>query len=144
MQAAGCKLSGGEWYSPYGDVYVDAPSELDVDHLVPLAEAWDFGASAWTAAEREACANDLGDDRSLIAVSARGNRSKADRDPAEWLPRYEGYRRQYLTDWIATKLRRQLSADDRARSTLTEVIAACPNLPVKVRLRPLVVLRYDG
>jgi hypothetical protein len=51
--------------------------------LVPLAESWDSGASQWTAKEREAYANDLGDDRSLIAVTAATNRSKADQDPAE-------------------------------------------------------------
>ncbi|MFC9431254.1 hypothetical protein [Streptomyces sp. NPDC056987] len=40
-QAAGCKLSGGRWYSAYDDQYIDGPSGLDIDHLVPLAEAWD-------------------------------------------------------------------------------------------------------
>ncbi|NJP74121.1 HNH endonuclease family protein, partial [Streptomyces sp. C1-2] len=85
-QAAGCKLSGGQWYSTYSNTYVDAPRALDIDHLVPLAEAWDSGASTWTAKEREAYANDLGDDRSLIAVTAATNRSKADQDPTDWLP----------------------------------------------------------
>ncbi|WUA76969.1 HNH endonuclease [Streptomyces longwoodensis] len=62
-QGASCRLSGGEWYSAYDDRYVTGPSGLDIDHLVPLAEAWDSGACAWSAAEREAYANDLGDDR---------------------------------------------------------------------------------
>ncbi|GAA2775231.1 hypothetical protein GCM10010521_62190 [Streptomyces rameus] len=79
--------------------------------LVPLAEAWDSGASAWTAAEREAYANDLGDDRALIAVSAASNRSKADQDPSTWLPPAAGYRCQYATDWIADKTRWGLSID---------------------------------
>jgi hypothetical protein len=66
-------------------------------HLVPLAEAWDSGASAWTSGEREANANDLGDDRALVAVSAASNRSKADQDPSTWLPPAEGYRCVYVT-----------------------------------------------
>ena len=53
---------------------------------MPLAEAWDSGASQWTAKERELYANDLDDARALIAVSAASNRSKADKDPSEWLP----------------------------------------------------------
>jgi hypothetical protein len=86
-QGPRCALSGGQWYSPYDDRYITGPRGLDIDHLVPLAEAWDSGASAWSAAEREAYANDLGDARALIAVSAASNRSKADQDPATWLPR---------------------------------------------------------
>lgn len=133
-QAAGCKLSGGQWYSAYSNTYVDSPSALDLDHLVPLAESWDSGASTWTAAEREAYANDLGDDRSLIAVTAATNRSKADKDPAEWLPPYEPYHCQYLTDWIATKLRWQLTADEMERDTLTRATTNCPNQPVTITL----------
>ncbi|MEV0976570.1 hypothetical protein [Streptomyces sp. NPDC049915] len=58
--------------------------------MVPLAEAWDSGAWHWSPEEREAYANDLGDDRALIAVSATSNRSKADQDPTTWLSPAEG------------------------------------------------------
>ncbi|XKK60646.1 HNH endonuclease family protein [Streptomyces sp. ARC32] len=133
-QAARCKLSGGQWYSAYSNTYVNSPNALDLDHLVPLAESWDSGASAWTAKEREAYANDLGDDRSLIAVTAATNRSKADQDPAQWLPPYQPYHCQYLTDWIATKLRWQLTVDAAERDTLTEDTAPCPNQPIQVTL----------
>ncbi|GAO12837.1 hypothetical protein TPA0598_13_00210 [Streptomyces lydicamycinicus] len=54
--------------------------------MVPLAEAWNSGASQWTAARRQAYANDLGAERSLVAVTAKSNRSKADQDPAQWMP----------------------------------------------------------
>ncbi|MFI2764815.1 HNH endonuclease family protein [Streptomyces echinatus] len=131
-QGAGCKLTGGEWYSPYDDRYIAGPSGLDIDHLVPLAEAWDSGASDWTAKEREAYANDLGDDRALIAVSAASNRSKADQDPATWLPPAAGYRCQYVTDWVADKLRWGLSIDTGEQAALAEVLTACPNVPVTV------------
>ncbi|MFJ9733715.1 HNH endonuclease family protein [Streptomyces sp. NPDC101171] len=104
-QGPRCALSGGQWYSAYDDRYISGPSGLDIDHLVPLAEAWDSGASTWTAAAREAYANDLGDDRALIAVSAASNRSKADQDPTSWLPPAVAYRCQYVTDWVVDKTR---------------------------------------
>ncbi|QTD95727.1 HNH endonuclease family protein [Streptomyces cyanogenus] len=132
VQGPGCKLSGGRWYSPYDDRYINGPSGLDIDHLVPLAEAWDSGASAWTAKEREAYANDLGDDRALIAVSAASNRSKADQDPSTWLPPAAGYRCQYVTDWVADKTRWGLSIDTDEQAALTEVLGNCPNVPVTV------------
>ncbi|MER6280634.1 HNH endonuclease family protein [Streptomyces sp900105245] len=129
-----CSLIGGAWYSPYDDRYIEGPTGLDIDHLVPLAEAWDSGASAWSAAEREAYANDLGDDRALIAVSAASNRSKADQDPSTWLPPAAGYRCQYATDWVADKTRWGLSIDIAEQSALTDVLAGCPDATVTVTL----------
>ncbi|MFE5220470.1 MULTISPECIES: HNH endonuclease family protein [unclassified Streptomyces] len=129
-----CSLIGGAWYSPYDDRYIEGPTGLDIDHLVPLAEAWDSGASAWSAAEREAYANDLGDDRALIAVSAASNRSKADQDPSTWLPPAPGYRCQYVTDWVADKTRWGLSIDTAEHTALTDVLASCPNAPITVTL----------
>ncbi|MEV7817116.1 HNH endonuclease family protein [Streptomyces flaveolus] len=133
-QGASCRLSGGAWFSPYDDRFIQGPGGLDIDHLVPLAEAWDSGASDWSAQEREAYANDLGDDRALIAVSAASNRSKADQDPSTWLPPAVGYRCQYVTDWVADKMRWGLSIDTGEHAALTEVLDNCPDVPVTVTL----------
>ncbi|WP_030618761.1 HNH endonuclease family protein [Streptomyces achromogenes] len=133
-QGASCRLSGGRWYSPYDDRYITGPSGLDIDHLVPLAEAWDSGASAWSSAERQSYANDLGDERALIAVSAASNRSKADQDPATWLPPATGYRCQYVTDWVADKTRWGLSIDSGEEAALSQVLSHCPNVPISVTL----------
>ena len=73
-----CRLTGGSWWSYYDQVWVTSASGLDIDHMVPLAESWDSGASAWTAQRREAYANDQSAAASLVAVTARSNRSKAD------------------------------------------------------------------
>lgn len=122
---AGCKVTAGTWFSYYDGVTLTAPGGLDIDHMVPLAEAWDSGANAWTAARREAYANDLDADRSLVAVTARTNRAKADRDPADWIPPLADARCTYTADWVATKLRWQLAVDDRERGALTELAAGC-------------------
>lgn len=108
---AGCKLTGGEWLSYYDAQEVEDAKKLDVDHMVPLAEAWDSGASTWSAARREAYANDLDAPTSLVAVTARTNRAKADKDPSQWLPPLPTAHCRYLSEWVATKLRWDLAAD---------------------------------
>ncbi|MFF0561479.1 HNH endonuclease family protein [Streptomyces sp. NPDC004266] len=109
--AAGCKLAGGRWISYYDGQEVTDPGKLDIDHMVPLAEAWDSGASAWDAERREAYANDQEAATSLVAVTARTNRSKADQDPREWMPPAPEATCRYLSEWVATKLRWGLAAD---------------------------------
>jgi hypothetical protein len=100
-----CRLTGGTWWSYYDQTTVTSASGLDIDHMVPLAEAWDSGASAWTAQRREAYANDQGAEASLVAVTARSNRSKADQDPAQWMPPAGNVHCRYAAEWTATKLR---------------------------------------
>nr|WP_245599392.1 HNH endonuclease family protein [Embleya scabrispora] len=127
---AKCVLTGGRWYSYYEDAYVDGASGLDIDHMVPLAEAWDSGASAWTAIQREQYANDLDQPRALVAVTAKYNRSKADQDPGTWLPPYEGARCTYLTDWVTVKTKYDLTVDATELATLDRLGAQCPNVPI--------------
>ncbi|GAA0454145.1 hypothetical protein GCM10010361_17760 [Streptomyces olivaceiscleroticus] len=93
--------------------------------MVPLAEAWDSGASQWTPARRQAYANDLGAERSLVAVTAKTNRSKADQDPAQWMPPSADARCTYLADWVGTKLRWELTADRTEVKTLHDLAAGC-------------------
>lgn len=107
----GCKISGGTWHSYYDNQEVTGASSLDIDHMVPLAEAWDSGASAWTPAKREAYANDQKASTSLVAVTARTNRQKADQDPANWLPPAPEARCRYVAEWVSTKLRWKLTGD---------------------------------
>jgi hypothetical protein len=121
----GCRLAGGIWFSYYDAVTSTSASALDIDHMVPLAEAWDSGASAWTPQRREAYANDQGAEASLVAVSARSNRSKADQDPAEWLTPAADVHCQYLAEWVGTKLRWALAVDESERAALEEEASAC-------------------
>ncbi|MFC7841911.1 HNH endonuclease family protein [Streptomyces sp. NPDC057382] len=123
---AGCRLEGGSWFSYYDGVTVTSASGLDIDHMVPLAEAWDSGASAWSAQHREAYANDQGQEASLVAVTARSNRSKADQDPAQWLPPAADVHCRYAGDWVATKLRWNLTADDAELAALRQLAGDCP------------------
>ncbi|WP_122614675.1 HNH endonuclease family protein [Streptomyces sp. Tu 4128] len=125
-----CRLTDGRWWSYYDQMWVTSASGLDIDHMSPLAEAWDSGASTWSAAQREAYANDLGVDASLVAVTARSNRSKSDQDPAQWLPPAAEVHCRYIAEWVGTKLRWTLSADEAEAAALREVAVGCPGQTV--------------
>ncbi|WP_436846839.1 HNH endonuclease family protein [Streptomyces litmocidini] len=128
--AASCKLFEGLWVSYYDGQEVNDPAKLDIDHMVPLAEAWDSGASAWTPARREAYANDQGAAASLVAVTARTNRSKADQDPAQWMPPLPDAHCRYVGEWTATKLRWGLAANRDEVQALAVCAEACESTVV--------------
>lgn len=135
----GCRITSGRWQSMFDGVVTRDPSTFDVDHFVPLAEAWDSGAREWDAQTRQAFANDLDYEGSLIAVSASSNRSKGDRDPAEWLPVQDTYRCTYVTTWVAVKYRWSLSVDPVESSALRRDLTSCGNpviaLPPRAPIR---------
>lgn len=120
-----CTVKTGRWVSQYDGLTFTKASGLDVDHMVPLAEAWDSGARKWTAEKREAYANDLTELRTLIAVSASSNRSKSDQDPAEWLPDKAVCR--YVVQWTVVKVRWGLTVNKAEKAALKSLAADCPN-----------------
>lgn len=131
---ADCRVVAGTWFSYYDRASTTDPSSLDIDHLVPLAEAWDSGARTWDTQTRTRFANDTSP-RSLMAVTASSNRSKSDSDPAQWLPSYS--RCRYLGEWVATKTRWALSVDAPEKSTLRARASRCPNKTLTVHLAPI-------
>jgi hypothetical protein len=127
---AKCKLTGGKWLSSYDGKTITNASLLDVDHMVPLAEAWRSGAWKWSDAEREIYANDLQNSRALIAVSSSINRTKGDKDPAKWLPTKD--KCTYVESWITIKLKYSLTADDKEASALRSLVTNCGIGSIKV------------
>jgi hypothetical protein len=132
-----CTVTVGQWFSPFDAVWVDVPRSIDIDHFVPLAEAWRSGAYKWDATTRRAFANDLSDPRTLIAVTASSNRSKSDRDPANWLPTNTAYRCDYVGTWVAIKHRWALTIDTREQNAINRVLSDCGEL----RTSPTVAAR---
>jgi hypothetical protein len=127
-----CSLAGGRWFSYYDGRWTRNPSSFDVDHMVPLAEAWDSGARRWNANTRRRYANDLGDKRSLVAVTASANRSKSDQDPFDWMPRERATCR-YVREWVAVKKRWRLTVDRGEKRALLASANRCKNVRVVVR-----------
>ena len=127
-----CTLSGGRWFSYYDRVSWTNTSDIDIDHMVPLAEAWDSGARTWTTATRQAYANDLGDYRTLVGVTDNVNQAKGDQDVAQWLPQYDKCR--YLREFVAVKHRWRLTVDSAEKSAMQSLAATCTNSTITVTL----------
>ncbi len=123
-KGAKCALSGGKWISAYDGKTYTKDASLDIDHVVPLAEAWRSGAWAWTAQQRQDFANDLKDSRVLIAVTASANRSKADQDVKTWLPAKD--KCSYIEAWVAVKVRYTLTFDSGELSVIQSYFTSCP------------------
>ncbi|MFE5188221.1 HNH endonuclease family protein [Streptomyces sp. NPDC056628] len=119
-----CAATSGSWYSPYDGATWTAASDLDIDHVVPLAEAWDSGAGSWTTSLRQAFANDLTQPQ-LIAVTDNVNQAKGDQDPATWMPSRTAYRCTYVRAWVQVKYYYDLSVDSAEKSALTSYLANC-------------------
>lgn len=92
----GCTLIAGLWWDPFTAQEFTNPSDLDIDHMVPLAEAHISGAWQWPSEQKRAYTNDLLNYKALIAVSASANRSKGSRDIAQWLPPNTDYHCDYV------------------------------------------------
>jgi len=118
--ASGKTVSTGKWLSLYdGETWTRA-SDVDIDHVVALGEVWRSGGWKWSAARREAYANDLGVPWTLRAVTDTVNQAKSDDDPTNWLPPLESANCVYLTDWVAIKIRWQLSVDSEERQAIRD------------------------
>ncbi|MER5730106.1 HNH endonuclease family protein [Streptomyces sp. NPDC002138] len=124
VQDSSCAAVSGSWYSEYDGATWTAASDLDIDHMVPLAEAWRSGASSWTTAKRQQFANDLTRPQ-LIAVTDNVNQAKGDKDPAAWLPSRTDYRCTYVRMWVNVKQYWDLSIDSAEKTALTNVLNGC-------------------
>jgi Protein of unknown function (DUF1524) len=120
-----CKITAGQWTSPYdGRSYTD-PQRLQIDHMVPLANAWRSGASRWTTQQRQDFANDLSRPQ-LLAVTGTVNEAKGDQDPSQWKPPSHAFWCGYAQDWIAVKAAWQLTVTAAEKAALTDMLGACP------------------
>lgn len=126
VEATGqCKIVRGTWYSVFDKKTFTDPQQLDVDHFVPLANAWRSGADKWEDARRQDFANDLARPQ-LIAVSRASNRAKGDQDPSNWKPPNRDYWCEYAARWVAVKHHWQLTVTSAEQRTLADMLTACP------------------
>ena len=124
-----CQVKAGLWLGRFTGATVTEASELDIDHLVPLANAHRSGGWAWTPERKQLFANSLDDPGHLIAVTSGSNRSKGAKSPDQWRPPDESYWCDYATDWARIKSTWQLTATRDEARALGEMLQTCDNPP---------------
>ncbi|MCH0564319.1 MULTISPECIES: HNH endonuclease family protein [unclassified Streptomyces] len=123
-----CKVSYGvleqDPYSGKEITYRRGRSQVDIDHVVALSDAWQKGAKYWDAAKRIALANDP---LNLLAVDASANRGKGDGDTATWLPPNKAYRCTYVAAQVAVKKKYELWVTAAEQAAMKKVLSGCPD-----------------
>jgi hypothetical protein len=138
-----CAVHRGRLSDPYTAMAVtfvigDA-SEVDIDHVVALSDAWQKGAQQWPQGRRVRFANDP---LNLLSVNASANRQKGDGDAATWLPPNTRFRCEYVARQVAVKRKYKAWTTQAEHDAIARVLAKCPGqeLPgsgrVEVQVRP--------
>ncbi|THV71275.1 hypothetical protein D6D28_04547 [Aureobasidium pullulans] len=101
VTSSACAATSGSWYSDYDGKTWTAAADVDIDHLVPLKEAW------------------------LLAVTDSLNQSKGDQDIGEWLPPRVAYQCEYVRAWVQVKYYYGLTMDSTEKAAASKVLAGC-------------------
>lgn len=117
-----CTVVYGEWYGVYTGKTFTKASDVDIDHIVPLAHAHRHGAEKWTKAQRRAFANDY---ENLLVVDDVTNKSKSDQAPHEWLPPNKDYLCEYGKRWEYVKDKYRLRYSSQERIALNQLAETC-------------------
>lgn len=122
-----CVVVAGTLLDPYTHRVLafrkSAAAEVQIDHVVALADAWQKGAQGWTQDQRVAFANDP---LELLAVGRQVNQQKSNSDAASWLPPYKPFRCAFVTRQVQVKAKYRLWVTAAERDAIRRVLAGCP------------------
>ncbi|WP_375485499.1 HNH endonuclease family protein [uncultured Mycobacterium sp.] len=122
-------VATGTLHDPYTNATINfqrgarVGASVQIDHIVPLAYAWDMGAYDWPYPQRLRFANDPAN---LVAVSGQANEDKADSQPALWMPPNTAFWCQYAVQYIAVLRGYALPVDQPSADALRRAAATCP------------------
>jgi len=114
-----CEVRSGKWICPYTWKVFTNPTDIDIDHIVPLSNAHRSGAESWTKEEREAFANDP---ENLLAVEDNANRAKGDRGPEAWRPPIKECWPEYARHWMYIKLKYSLTLTPAENKAISDML----------------------
>lgn len=117
-----CRVLSGEWIDPYSGKVFNNPRDLDIDHVIPLANASRNGGQKWNSEAKEKFANDLSQ---LLVVSAKENRVKSDSGPGRYMPPNKDYHCKYSKIWVDTALKYELTISKSDKKALEEGLKTC-------------------
>ena len=124
VTSASCAATSGTWFSPYDGRNWTAVSDVDIDHMVPLKNAWVSGASGWTTSRREQLANDISSPQ-LWTVTDNVNQAKGDKSPDVWKPPLASFYCTYAKSWVQVKYKWELTITPAEKEALTSMIGTC-------------------
>lgn len=128
LSSNGCTVLAGSWLDLLTGITFTDPSDVDIDHHVPLSEAHDSGGMFWTKTQKQAYANDLLMAEVLVAVDDSTNSSKGARDPADWLPPNTAHHCSYVKNWVEVKERYNLSYDSAEQAAIEGILGTSISL----------------
>ncbi len=121
-----CKVASGVLDDPYtGQTILFSKTQSDavqIDHIVPLSNAWQTGAQNLSSIQRKQLANDP---LELLAVDGKANQAKGDGDAATWLPKNKSFRCQYITRQIEVKKKYSLWVTQAEKEAMRGVLSSC-------------------
>ncbi|CEJ92229.1 hypothetical protein VHEMI07890 [[Torrubiella] hemipterigena] len=138
-----CSVTSGRWQSPYDGATWTNPLDLDIDHMVPLKDAWVSGASSWTTTQRKNFANDVTRPQ-LWTVTNTINRSKGDRSPDSWKPPLKTFHCKYAESWVQVKSYYSLTVTMAEKAALSQMLDTCAGTPSNANLNQLQRVPYFG
>ncbi|MEU7899437.1 HNH endonuclease family protein [Nonomuraea sp. NPDC049152] len=100
----------------------DTSSAVQIDHLIPLSDAWQKGAQQWTKDKRKEFANDP---LNLLAVDGPLNGQKSDADAATWLPPRKAYRCAYIVRQVKVKTKYALWVTEAEKTAMKDILSSC-------------------
>lgn len=118
-----CVVEEGKWRDPYTGDFVNAASEIQIDHMVPLKNAYISGAHKWSFRARCLYANYLGYDFHLLPVSSTENLKKSDKAPDKYMPPNAGYACSYVRNWLTVKMLWGLSMTISEANAIKKIIS---------------------
>ncbi|EFV14439.2 HNH endonuclease family protein [Segniliparus rugosus] len=122
-------VASGDLHDPYTGRWVhfqrgkDTSAKVQIDHIVPLAYAWDMGARNWAPEVRRRFANDPAN---LVAVDGDANEDKGDQPPGLWMPKEEAFRCPYARQFAAVAKAYDLAVDARSAKVIAKTVQECP------------------
>lgn len=124
-----CAVTSGVLTDPYTAAQIQftrgesTSTTVQIDHVVPLGDAWQTGAQILSARARVDFANDP---LELLAVAGPANDAKGDADAATWLPPNKAYRCAYVARQVAVKARYGLWVTSAEHDAIARILSACP------------------